>query len=347
LGQGTQSTPRIRRHGGGRKRRTEEDPGLRPALEQLLLGDGAGQTPNFRWSCENTASLVAKLAHQGHSVSPRTAGRLLRDAGYRLDGNRPRSQRLGDAGRRVQFVHVARTTELLIDRGQPVIAVSFRSHTPRTGGRRPQDRSYEAAARREKCLARFAAQAVVSWWGEAGSTRIPSAEELFLVVDGCGCDANRRRACRAAFSALPARLGSRSRSAIFRQASFAGPARSAGPTRRPLEPAGAARRTDTRSSSGCWSPDGRARPRAVSFRTRRQMSSRGIVRPRPSIRRDCHSRTIGITGSSRRKSEIGQLDSTPSAHRSCHPGVTCGAVGGSKSGPCPLPFEHDKGPCHS
>src|SRR3954451_15252922 len=41
LGPGTQSTPRIRRHGGGRKRRTEEDPGLLPALEQLLVGDGA------------------------------------------------------------------------------------------------------------------------------------------------------------------------------------------------------------------------------------------------------------------------------------------------------------------
>src|SRR3954449_9136193 len=31
--------PRVRRHGGGRKRRSEEDPGLRPTLEQLLSGE--------------------------------------------------------------------------------------------------------------------------------------------------------------------------------------------------------------------------------------------------------------------------------------------------------------------
>lgn len=206
LGQGTAPAPGIRRHGGGRKRRIEEDPGLRPALERLLTEDGAGEASSLRWSCESTASLAAKLSRQGHPVSPRTVGRTLRDAGYRLDANRAGSQP-GDGGRRGQFAHVDRTTHLFLERGQPVIVASLRRHTARARGEQPEGRGAERASRRDELAARFAAQAVDSWWREVGLNRIPSAREMLVVVDGCGSDAGRRRACRSAFSALPARLG--------------------------------------------------------------------------------------------------------------------------------------------
>ena len=85
LVEGPAPAPRIRRHGGGRKRRTGENPGLRQALERLLLGDGSGRTSRFSWTCESSTRLATALAARGHSVSPRTVGRLLRDFGYRLD----------------------------------------------------------------------------------------------------------------------------------------------------------------------------------------------------------------------------------------------------------------------
>ena len=198
---------RIRRHGGGRRRQTEADPGLRPALERLLSQDGSDRSSHFRWSCESTATLAAKLALQGHPVSRRTVGRLLRDAGYRLDRNRPMPRRRGGVGRRDQFLHVARAVDQFIERGQPVVVVTFRSEPTTAGGGHPPDRDPDRAASRDKLAARNAVGAVARWWAEAGLRCVPRAADLLLVVDGCGYDPGRRRTWKAAVSALPARLG--------------------------------------------------------------------------------------------------------------------------------------------
>src|SRR5947209_4524961 len=129
LGQAQAPAPRIRRHGGGRRRRTEEDPGLRQALERLLIGDGSGRTSRFSWTCESTTRLATALAARGHTVSPRTVGRLLRDFGYRLDKHRPSSRRPGDQARPDQFKQIAAMLDAFLERGQPVITVTARSET--------------------------------------------------------------------------------------------------------------------------------------------------------------------------------------------------------------------------
>ena len=80
---------RIRRPGGGRKSRTDLDPGLELALESLVdpATRGDPQSP-LRWTCKSTTRLAEELTRQGHPASPSTVGRLLRAAGYNLQGNR-------------------------------------------------------------------------------------------------------------------------------------------------------------------------------------------------------------------------------------------------------------------
>ena len=80
---------RIRRRGGGRKSRTELDPDLEMALESLVnpATRGDPQSP-LRWTCKSTTRLAEEWTRQGHSASPSTVGRLLRAAGYSLQGNR-------------------------------------------------------------------------------------------------------------------------------------------------------------------------------------------------------------------------------------------------------------------
>ena len=76
---------RIRRPGGGPKRRTTSDPGLLAALDALVDPDTRGDPDSpLRWTCKSTRELAEALTAQGHPVSDDTVGRLLKQQGYTL-----------------------------------------------------------------------------------------------------------------------------------------------------------------------------------------------------------------------------------------------------------------------
>ena len=80
---------RVRRPGGGRKSVTETDPGLLAALEALIEPTTRGDPESpLRWTCKSTRNLSDELTRQRHPVRARTVARLLREAGYSLQGNR-------------------------------------------------------------------------------------------------------------------------------------------------------------------------------------------------------------------------------------------------------------------
>jgi len=80
---------RLRAEGGGRRRATQADPGLAEALERLVDPATRGDPMSpLRWTCKSTAQLAGELTRQGHCVSPRTVGRLLKADGYSLQSNR-------------------------------------------------------------------------------------------------------------------------------------------------------------------------------------------------------------------------------------------------------------------
>ncbi|MBV9312204.1 MAG: ISAzo13 family transposase, partial [Pseudonocardia sp.] len=79
---------RSRAPGGGRKRAEDTDPGLVEALDKLLEPETRGDpmTP-LRWTCKSLRTLARQLCEQGYQVSASLVGRLLRQAGYSLQGN--------------------------------------------------------------------------------------------------------------------------------------------------------------------------------------------------------------------------------------------------------------------
>jgi len=89
----TAVSARIRRPGAGRKTITETDPGLSSALERPIdpVTRGEPMSP-LRWTCLSTRQLAQALREQGHSISPRSIGRLLNAAEYSLQGNRKRQE---------------------------------------------------------------------------------------------------------------------------------------------------------------------------------------------------------------------------------------------------------------
>ena len=76
---------RVRSSGGGRKKLTEIDPGLRAALDALVdpMTRGHPESP-LRWTCKSTSKLAEELQRQHHPVTDRTVATLLKHAGYSL-----------------------------------------------------------------------------------------------------------------------------------------------------------------------------------------------------------------------------------------------------------------------
>ncbi len=77
----------------------------------------------LRWTCKSTAQLAGELTRQGHPVSPRTVGRLLKADGYSLQGNRKTKEGGNHPDRNAQFEHINAAVTKFQRRGQPVISI--------------------------------------------------------------------------------------------------------------------------------------------------------------------------------------------------------------------------------
>lgn len=232
---------RLRRSGGGRKRKTVSDPALSAALEALVdpATRGDPQSP-LKWTCKSTATLARELTKQGHPVSARTVGRLLRAAGYSLQGNRKTKEGGQHPDRNAQFEHINATVKQFQQRGQPVISVDTKKKELvgdfKNGGRewRPQGEPEEVRVHDflDKKLgkaipygvydltnnqgwvsvgidhdtAQFATAAIGRWWKKMGRARFPQATELLIMADGGGSNGSRCRLWKVALQTLADQL---------------------------------------------------------------------------------------------------------------------------------------------
>lgn len=93
--------PRVRRPGGGRKRLTETQPGVRDRLEQLVepVIRGDPESP-LRWVSKSTYHLRDALREQGYTISQPSVSHLLGELGYRLQTLRKTKEGGGSPGSR-------------------------------------------------------------------------------------------------------------------------------------------------------------------------------------------------------------------------------------------------------
>jgi len=229
--------PRVRKPGAGRKRATEADPELAAALEELVDPATRGDPMSpLRWTCKSTTQLAGKLTRQGHPVSPRTVGRLLKTSGYSLQGNRKTKEGKDHPDRNAQFEHINATVLTFQERGQPVISVDTKKKEIvgefRNGGRewQPQGEPEEVLVHdfMDKELGkaipygvydvtenqgwvsvgidhdtgRFASEAIRRWWKKMGAKRHRGAKKLLITADGGGSNGSRCRLWKVALQDL-------------------------------------------------------------------------------------------------------------------------------------------------
>ncbi len=115
---------RIRRPGGGRKKLTELDPALLPALLALVEPQERGDPMSpLRWTAKSTRALAAELTRQGHVIGADTVAELLGMEGFSLQGNAKTLEGMQHPDRDAQFRYLAGQVTEHRDAGQPVVSM--------------------------------------------------------------------------------------------------------------------------------------------------------------------------------------------------------------------------------
>src|SRR5580692_6968948 len=233
---------RARRPGGGRKRLTDLDPGLVPALLALVAPEERGDPMSqLRWTVKSTRTLAGELTRQGHKVSADTVGSLLRAEGFSLQGNAKTIEGRQHPDRDAQFRYINEQARAYCDAAEPVISVDTKKREQvglfGNAGRqwrrkgspaRVSDHDFPSAAEgtaipygiydltanagwvnvgTDHDTAAFAVASIRRWWDARGSRDYPRARRLLITADAGGSNGYRTRAWKAGLAALAAQTG--------------------------------------------------------------------------------------------------------------------------------------------
>jgi transposase len=239
---GAEPLGRTRRPGGGRKRLSDLDPGLRPALLALVEPDERGDPMSpLRWTTKSTRTLAAELTAQGHRVGADAVADLLRQEGFSLQANTKTIEGRQHPDRDAQFRYINEHVKDYQAAGDPVVSVDTKKKELvgqfTNAGRqwRPKGEPvptlthdfpgdslgkavpygiYDLAANAgwvnvgtDHDTAAFAVESIRRWWTTAGRDDYPHAERLLITADAGGSNGYRTRAWKAELAALAVQTG--------------------------------------------------------------------------------------------------------------------------------------------
>jgi transposase len=233
---------RVRRAGGGRKRKTEQVPEVVQALEKLVDPATRGDPMSpLRWTSKSTAKLAEELRRQGFTISARTVASMLQEQDYSLQSNRKTREGTSHPDRDAQFQHISQQTLAFQQRGAPVISVDTKKKELvgdfKNGGREWQPKGnpekvqvhdfpdkelgkaipygvYDVTRNQgwvsvgtDHDTAEFAMETIRRWWRQMGSKAYADARELLILADGGGSNGSRTKLWKVALQRLADETG--------------------------------------------------------------------------------------------------------------------------------------------
>jgi len=219
---------RVRRGGGGGKKRVAQDPTLVADLLALVEPEARGDPMSpLRWTCKSLSRLTQALVAKGHRVGRTLVGELLHQQKFSLQANRKTREGAAHPDRDAQFIHLNESVRAALAVGEPVISVDTKKKELvgdfKNGGRawRPQGQPeevrvhdflikelgravpygiYDLASNAgwvsvgmSGDTAAFAVQTIRHWWQDVGRVRYPHATRLTITADGGGSNGSRVR----------------------------------------------------------------------------------------------------------------------------------------------------------
>lgn len=219
---------RVRKEGGGRKKKAIADPTLVADLK-VMMGSVTRGDPiqPLLWSSRSLRNLVGELRKQGHAVSPTTVGNLLRGMNYSLQANRKTREGSQHIDRDAQFAYINTQAKGFLAAREPVISVDTKKKELvgdfKNNGRelRPKGRPelvnvhdfidpklkravpygvYDitnnvgwVSVGTDHDTASFAVNTIRHWWRAMGKASYAHATRLMVTADGGGSNGYRVR----------------------------------------------------------------------------------------------------------------------------------------------------------
>ena len=233
---------RIRKKGGGRKRRVETDVTLRTDLENLLEPHTRGDPESpLRWTSKSVRKLAAELKKMSHQTSHRMVANLLREMDYSLQANRKTTEGKQHPDRDAQFKYINRKAKKHQKMGQPVISVDTKKKEL-VGDFKNAGQEWRPKGSPEKVrvhdfkikelgkvspygvydltrnngwvsvgidhdTAAFAVATIDRWWQKMGRRSYPKPTHLLITADGGGSNSSRSRLWKVELQKLANRTG--------------------------------------------------------------------------------------------------------------------------------------------
>jgi len=243
IGNGRLAGPdRVRKAGGGRKKKTATDPTLLSDLKALVEPDTRGDPMKpLLWTTKSLNHLVQALKQKGHSVCQNVVRKLLHSMGYSLQSNRKTLEGGQHADRDAQFNYINTQVKDFLLSDDPVISVDTKKkelvgdfknngqewrpkNTPENVrvhdfidkelGRAVPYGVYDirnnagwVSVGNNHDTASFAVNAIRKWWSTIGKQRYPNAKRLLVNADGGGSNGYRVRLWKVEIQKLADELG--------------------------------------------------------------------------------------------------------------------------------------------
>jgi hypothetical protein len=219
-------TGRVRKQGGGRKRKVVKDTALEGDLERLVdpVTRGDPESP-LRWTCKSVRKLAEELQRLDHEVSHTLVAELLQDMDYSLQANSKTIEGGSHPDRNTQFEYISDKVKQYLGSGQPVISVDTKKKELvgnfKNGGRELQPKGSPEKVRvhdfkikelgkvapygiydigqntgwvnvgTDHDTAAFAVESIRRWWRMMGQSEYPQARRLLITADAGGSNGAR------------------------------------------------------------------------------------------------------------------------------------------------------------
>ena len=119
------NSARIRRIGGGKKKRLSQEPELETIFLEILKDHTAGDpmNPEIRWTNLNIVGIQEKFASKDKEVGVKIIKQLLKKHGYKKRKAKKVLTQKTVENRNEQFENIKKIKEEYIQRGDPVISI--------------------------------------------------------------------------------------------------------------------------------------------------------------------------------------------------------------------------------
>jgi hypothetical protein len=237
-----QKQGRIRKEGGGRKKKTVEDENLLKVIEEIVSPHTMGDPMNtLLWTNKSLRNIAESAKEKGCIISHKLAGVILKNAGYSLQGNRKTDEGSSHQDRDAQFIYINDLVNEFMASSNPVISVDCKKKeligNYKNAGvewlPKKQPTKVKVYDFIDKELgkaipygvydisnnegwvsvgishdtASFAVATIRNWWYEMGKDKFSTSKKILITADGGGSNSSRSKLWKKELEILAEELG--------------------------------------------------------------------------------------------------------------------------------------------